>query len=265
MLFELLYYAMIGGLAGLAAGMLGVGGGLIIVPLLLIMFETLAVIPYEHQAHVAIATSLLTIVFTSLSAIYAQHKKQAIDWQIFFCMAPGLGMGAFFGAGLASMIPRSILLLFFALFLCFVALKMWVGWSPHSIGRLPGYVGMTSVALAIGIVSSLAGIGGGTMTVPFLTWGKMVIQRAIAVSSALGLPIALAGSMGFYLSRLGKQAIAEHMLGFVYLPAFLSIVVVSVATAGIGVVISHKTSKLILSRIFAVVLVIQAFKLFLMI
>lgn len=265
---ELFAYAAIGAFSGIAAGLLGIGGGLIIVPFLLMLFDHYGVIPFSAQAHVAIATSLATITFTSLSAIYSQQKKKALDWSVVLQMAPGIVLGSFLGAWVASYLPRQFLLLIFAVFLVLVGLKMWFGWSPHSKGKLPGTMGMWLVALVIGMISALVGIGGGSMTVPFLNRGKIVIQRAVAISSALGLPIAVSGSVGFYMSSLSTDLFAEskwsalNMWGYVYLPAFAAIISLSILTAPAGVYLAHKLSKKRLAQVFSVLLLILAIKLF---
>ena len=268
---EIIAFMLIGAFTGVAAGLLGIGGGLIIVPLSLIVFELMAKnggiqIPFEYQAHVAIATSLATIIFTSLSAIYSQQKKGAINWSIFRLLTPGILIGAFSGAWLASFIPRTALLLFFASFVTLVGFKMWSGWSPHTKGQLPGRPGMSFVALFIGAISAIVGIGGGTMTVPFLNWGKITIQNAVAVSSALGLPIAISGTLGFFWSSLhlglGDSAALNLMWGYIYLPAFFAIISVSMITARLGVYLSHSLSKQMLSRVFSILLIVLAIKLY---
>jgi len=268
---EIIAFMLIGAFTGVAAGLLGIGGGLIIVPLSLIVFELMAKnggiqIPFEYQAHVAIATSLATIIFTSLSAIYSQQKKGAINWSIFWLLTPGILIGAFSGAWLASFIPRTALLLFFASFVTLVGFKMWSGWSPHTKGQLPGRPGMSFVALFIGAISAIVGIGGGTMTVPFLNWGKITIQNAVAVSSALGLPIAISGTLGFFWSSLhlglGDSAALNLMWGYIYLPAFFAIISVSMITARLGVYLSHSLSKQMLSRVFSILLIVLAIKLY---
>ncbi|MCK5647337.1 MAG: sulfite exporter TauE/SafE family protein [Gammaproteobacteria bacterium] len=291
MLIEILCFMLIGAFTGLAAGLLGIGGGLIIVPFSLLVFEMLSVnngiiIPYQYQVHVAIATSLATIIFTALSSIHSQQKKGAIDWSVFWILAPGIFLGAFLGAGIASYLPRTPLLLLFASFILLVSIKMWFGWSPHSKNQLPGWPGMNIAAIVIGCISAIVGIGGGTMTVPFLNRGKISIQRAVAVSSALGLPIALSGSLGFLWSSLyqpisydigsydmgsydiGVQAQGEFFsrnlfLGYIYLPAFFAIISLSMLTAPLGVSLSHKLSKQALSRVFSILLLVLAIKLYL--
>ncbi len=276
MLIEILCFMLIGAFTGLAAGLLGIGGGLIIVPFSLIVFEVLDVNNglYEHQVHVAIATSLATIIFTALSSIYSQQKKKTIDWSVFWLLAPGILLGAFMGAWVASYIPRIPLLILFASFVLIVSLKMWFGWSPHARKPLPGWPGMSIVAVFIGIISAIVGIGGGTMTVPFLNRGNITIQRAVAISSALGLPIAISGTLGFFWSSLDLPLFQEgvqqtdvmnhnYFFGYIYLPAFFSIISLSMLTAKYGVHLSHRLSKQMLSRIFSILLFVLSIKLYL--
>ncbi len=269
MMIEIISFMLIGAFTGVAAGLLGIGGGLIIVPFSLMVFGFLSArqglqIPYELQAHVAIATSLATIIFTAVSAIYSQHKKQAIDWAVFWQLVPGILVGAFMGAWLATYIPRTPLLLLFAGFLILVSVKMWSGWSPRHKAQLPSFSILSLAALLIGMVSSLVGIGGGTMTVPFLSRSKIAIQNAVAISSALGLPIAVFGTLGFYWRSLENNLdsiITEPgMLGYIYLPAFFAIISMSMLTAPVGVYWSHRLSKRALSRFFSVLLIILAVK-----
>jgi len=272
MLFvEILCFMLIGAFTGVAAGLLGIGGGLIIVPFSLIVFEVLGannslVIPYESQVHVAIATSLATIIFTASSSVYSQQQKGAIDWSVFWLLAPGILIGAFLGAWLATYIPRTPLLILFASFLLIVSTKMWFGLAPHSRAQLPAWPGMSLVAVIIGSISAIVGIGGGTMTVPFLNRGKIPIQKAVAISSALGLPIALAGSLGFLWSSLSQPVFQQDssnlFLGYIYLPAFFAIISLSMLTAPIGVELSHKLSKQTLSQAFSILLLILAIKLY---
>ncbi len=279
MFVEILCFMLIGAFTGLAAGLLGIGGGLIIVPFSLIVFEILSadngiVIPYEHQVHIAIATSLATIIFTALSSIYSQQKKKAIDWSVFWLLAPGILLGAFLGAWVASFIPRTPLLILFASFVLVVSLKMWFGWSPHARKPLPDWPGMSFVGGLIGVISAIVGIGGGTMTVPFLNRGNITIQRAVAISSALGLPIAISGTLGFFWSSLQMPLFKEGLpetavmtydlfVGYIYLPAFFSIISLSMLTAKVGVYLSHRLSKQMLSRIFSVLLFVLSVKLYL--
>ncbi len=269
MLIEIISFMAIGAFTGIAAGLLGIGGGLIIVPFTLIVFDYLTGhqdfnIPHELQAHVAIATSLATIIFTAISAIYSQHRKQAIDWLVFWQLVPGILAGAFMGAWLATFIPRTWLLLVFAGFLMLVSIKMWLGWLPRHKAQLPSLPVTSLVALLIGIVSSLVGIGGGTMTVPFLNRSRIAIQNAVAISSALGLPISLFGTLGFYWhsleNNIGVIISQPGMLGYVYLPAFFAIISLSVLTAPVGVYLSHRLSKRALSRFFSILLIILALK-----
>lgn len=257
---ELLAYLCIGVFAGIAAGLLGIGGGLVIVPLLLMVFAWSATLPYELHAHIAIATSLATIIFTAISAIIAQQKKKAIIWSIFVFMLPGVLIGSYVGAWVAVWLPRDPLLIIFAFFMLLVGLKMWTAWTPEKIQPTFSTYERLPVGFVIGCISSIVGIGGGTMTVPYLNLSKIQIQKAIAVSSALGLPIAISGSIGFYFNSLDHQQPLANTWGYIYLPAFLAIISVSIFTARYGVYLSHKLDKRMLGKLFALLLFAQAIK-----
>ncbi|MBF0263625.1 MAG: sulfite exporter TauE/SafE family protein [Gammaproteobacteria bacterium] len=276
MIIELILYSFIGIFAGIAAGLLGVGGGLIIVPLLLFVFTSLAIpLPAEHHAHIAIATSLATIIFTAISAIIAQQKKGAILWDWFRLLLPGLIIGSFIGAIITTQIPHQPLIVIFCSFLIFVSWKMWPKQSniemdgttalnipmaiPHSIHYLVGMV--------IGIISAIVGIGGGTMTVPYLNQAikprPVPIKNSIAVSSALGLPIAIFSTMGFIAQQTFDETLTPftHSIGYIYLPAFISISIFAFISAKLGVYLSHKLDKIILLRFFSLLLMFQTAKL----
>lgn len=277
MLFELILYGLIGITAGIAAGLLGVGGGLIIVPLLLFVFTALSIpLPIEHQAHIAIATSLATIIFTSISAITAQQKKGAIVWSWFRLLLPGIMIGSFIGAIITTQIPHKPLIFIFCSFLLLVAYKMWprkkslVANDPISSREIPAASSAKIHHLAsflIGVISAIVGIGGGTMTVPYLTQYLkphcLPIKNAIAISSSLGLPIAIFASIGFIAQTYLDTSIVpfNNSIAYIYLPAFFLISLFAFASAKLGVYLSHRLNKSMLLRIFSVLLIIQSVKL----
>lgn len=197
MLEHFISYIGLGVIAGFIAGLLGVGGGLIIVPVLIIIFQSNN-FTHEVIVHMAIGTSLATIIFTSLSSIYAHHyTHKAIRWDIVKQLTPGIIIGALLGAVIADFISAKILQQFFGFFELFVAMQMALNIKPHAIRTLPDKAGVITAGTSIGTISSIVGIGGGTLTVPFLVWCNVKIQQAVATSSACGLPIAVAGCVGF--------------------------------------------------------------------
>lgn len=257
MLLELfISYIGLGVIAGFVAGLLGVGGGLIIVPVLILIFQQNNFSP-DVIVHMAIGTSLATIIFTSLSSINAHHfTHKAVRWDIVKQLTPGIIIGAFAGAVIADLISAKPLQQFFGFFELFVAFQMALNIKPHAARTLPENFGMTTAGSGIGIISSIVGIGGGTLTVPFLVWCNVKMQQAVATSSACGLPIAVAGCVGFIVTGWNETGLPDYSVGYVYWPAFLMIVVSSMLFAPVGAWLAHRLSAVKLKRYFALVLFI---------
>ena len=255
-----IYYIGLGAIAGFVAGLLGVGGGLIIVPVLIIIFQKTNFSP-DHIVHMAIATSLATIVFTSISSVYAHHYKyKAVRWDIVKQLTPGIILGALVGALVADKFSAELLKNLFGWFELLVAIQMAFNIKVHAARKLPGLTGSLSVGSGIGAVSAVVGIGGGTLTVPFLSWCNIRIQNAVATSAACGLPIAIAGCVGFIMTGWNKIALPEYTLGYVYWPALLVIVVASMLFAPVGAWLAHRLSATRLKRFFSFVLFLLAIK-----
>lgn len=246
-------YLATGAFAGVLAGLLGVGGGLVIVPILALSFATQG-IAHEVQMHLAVGTSLATIIFTSLSSVYAHHQRGAVAWPVFWTITPGIIIGALAGAWLARAIPTLSLRTLFGLFELLVAVQMALGLKPAAHRGLPAWFGISGAGIVIGAVSALVGIGGGTLSVPFLLWCNVTIQRAIATSAAIGLPIALAGTIGFVISGWGHDKLPAWSSGYLYWPALLGIVTASVLFAPLGARLTHALPALMLKRLFALLL-----------
>jgi len=256
-------YIGLGVIAGFVAGLLGVGGGLIIVPVLILIFQSNEFTD-KVIVHMAIGTSLATIIFTSLSSIYAHHfTHNAVRWDIVKKLTPGIIVGALLGALIADFIAAKTLQQFFGFFELFVAFQMALNIKPHAARRLPGYMGTLSAGTGIGSISSIVGIGGGTLTVPFLVWCNVKMQQAVATSSACGLPIAVAGCVGFVLTGWNEINLPEHSLGYVYWPAFISIVISSILFAPLGAWLAHRLSAAKLKRYFSLVLFLLGMKMLL--
>jgi uncharacterized protein len=249
-------YAALGGVAGLVAGLLGVGGGLIIVPVLAWTFAAQA-FPSGIVLHLALGTSLASIIFTSISSFRAHHLRGAVDWTVVRRITPGIAVGMLCGAWLAGQLDTRALKLFFSCFLLFAGTQMLLGIRPKPQRALPGNAGITLAGAGIGGISALVGIGGGTLTVPFLSWCNVGLHRAIGTSSAVGLPIALFGATG-YIWQGWLVNLPPGSLGFVFLPALAGIVLGSVLTAPLGARLAHALPVSRLKRIFAVLLYILA-------
>ena len=247
-------YIGLGVIAGFVAGLLGVGGGLIIVPVLILIFQSNN-FTQDITVHMAIGTSLATIVFTSLSSIYAHHfRHKAVRWDIVKQLTPGIVIGALSGAILADFISAKNLQYFFGFFEIAVAAQMAFNIKASAARTLPAYKGVFATGTGIGFISSIVGIGGGTLTVPFLTWCNVKMQHAVATSSACGLPIAVAGCIGFVLMGWNEATLPEYSLGYIYWPAFLSIVLSSMLVAPVGAWFAHRLSAEKLKRFFSLVL-----------
>ncbi|WP_152206047.1 sulfite exporter TauE/SafE family protein [Marinobacter changyiensis] len=248
-------YLILGAFAGLLAGLFGIGGGLIIVPVLIVSFDwqNLAV---GIAPHLAVGTSLATIIFTSISSIRSHHFRAAVRWDIFRPMVLGILAGAASGAWTASLLPGSALELIIGIFVILVAVKMLLNAEPGPGRSVPGSLGLAGVGAGIGWVSAIFGIGGGTLTVPFLSWCNVRMQHAIGTAAACGLPIAAAGAAANVVTGWQHPALPEFSVGFIYLPALLVIAVASVLFAPLGAALAHRIDALLLKRIFAMLLIV---------
>ncbi len=252
-------YLGLGLLAGFVAGLLGVGGGLIIVPALIWLFDAQGV-PPAIQPHLALGTSLASIMFTSLSSVRAHHRHGAVDWSTLKLIAPGIVFGTLTGAWLASLVPARPLKIFFVAFLFFAALQMALNFRPKPSRALPGRLGMFCAGSLIGAVSSWVGIGGGTLSVPFQAWCNVSLHRAIGTSAAIGFPIAAAGAVGYLFGGWQHPALPPGSLGFLSLPALGGIALGSILTAPWGAKTAHALPVAKLKRIFALLLLILAIR-----
>jgi uncharacterized membrane protein YfcA len=262
---NLLSYLIVGACAGLLSGLLGVGGGVVIVPALAIIFQNLAM-PQAIVLHMAIGTSLATIVITSLSAIYAHYRRGTIQWWTARQLAPWLVAGSLIGAVIATYLQSNTLKWIIGIFILLVAVQLALHVQPKPHRQLPGRAGMGLVGAGIGILSALFGIGGGAITVPFLLWRNVPMRQATAISVVCGLAIALAGAAGFMLA--GEEAaqltapFARWSSGFVYWPAFAGIAATSVFMAPVGAWLAQLLPVRWLEIVFAVVLAATALKMF---
>ena len=256
-----LLYLGLGACAGVLAGLLGVGGGLVIVPMLTFIFIARQM-PAEHILHLALGTSLASIMFTSISSLRAHHLRGAVDWLVVRRITPGILAGTFCGSWVAAQLSTGFLKGFFVVFLYFVALQMLLDMRPHPHRQLPGRGAMFAVGGLIGGVSSLVGIGGGSMSVPFLIWCNSALRIAIGTSAAIGFPIALAGTAGYVVNGLAVT-LPPHTLGFIYLPALLGVSAASMLTAPLGARLAHNLPVGRLKKIFALLLVVMGTKMLL--
>jgi uncharacterized membrane protein YfcA len=254
-----LLYLATGAFAGVLAGLLGVGGGLIIVPLLTFVF-TAQHLPDSYILHLALGTSLASIMFTSVSSFRAHHARGAVNWQVVKTISVGIFTGTLLGSWIAAQLTTNFLKGFFIVFLYYVALQMLLNIRPKPSRTLPGSGGMFGVGNVIGGVSSLVGIGGGSLSVPFLTWCNLPMHNAVGTSAAIGFPIAVAGAVGYVLNGLAAVSLPDWSLGFVYLPALAGVSLASIFTAPIGARLAHSLPVGQLKKIFALLLIVMGTK-----
>ena len=249
-----LIYLLTGVFVGFFAGLLGIGGGLIIVPVLISLF-TAQDFPADRIIHLALGTTMATIIFTSAASLRAHHQHQAVQWRIVKNITPGVLLGTFAGAALASSMTGQILSIIFVIFIFYAATQMLLQFRPSPIFQLPGQVGLFLTGSVIGTLSSLVAIGGGLLSVPFLTLCNVKLQHAIGTAAAIGFPIALAGTVGYIVNGyLQTETLPPYSLGYVYLPALLWLVLASMLTAPLGAKLTHSTKTSILRTIFVVLL-----------
>lgn len=253
----LLAYGLLGIVAGVLAGLFGVGGGTIIVPVLIICLG-IQKVAADLQMHIAVGTSLASIVITSVSSTWRHHQAFAVRWPVATWLAPGLCVGVWLGAEIAVTLPGHLLQRLFGIFVAIVAVQMASGWQPHSVGYLPGRAGLGIVGAVIGMFSAFFGIGGGSLTVPFLIACRVRMQEAVATAAACGFPIALVGACAYAYQGWGMPHLPTYSTGFVYWPALLGIGLTSVPAARLGATLAHRWSPLLLKRAFAGLLFIVA-------
>jgi uncharacterized protein len=254
-----LAYLALGAFVGFFAGLLGIGGGGIMVPMLTTLFLAQG-FALENVVHMALGTSMAAIVLTSISSLRAHHAHGAVRWDIVRSITPGILVGTFGATFIAARASTAGLAVFFAVFMAYVSLQMLANIKPKPSRSLPGSAGMSAVGVGIGGVSALVAIGGGSLSVPFMTWCNVKMQNAIGTSAAIGLPIALAGTLGYLANGWGTPGLPPLTLGYVYLPALVLVAAVSMWTAPMGARLAHRLPVAMLKKIFAGVLMALCLK-----
>lgn len=257
MLTIIVSYLALGAFAGVLAGLLGIGGGLVIVPALTFMFTGFG-FPDAHILHMALGTSLASIIFTSVSSVRAHHKRGAVNWDALKSITPGIILGTFGGTWVAAALSTNALKIVFVVFLYYVSYQMLRGGKPKPSRHLPGAAGMFGAGGVIGVFSSLVGIGGGTLSVPFLVFCNQAIHTAVGTAAAIGLPIALAGAAGYAINGMGIEGLPGPHIGFIYIPALMGVVCASVFTAPLGAKLAHSLPVAKLKKVFALLLILTA-------
>lgn len=240
--------------AGFLAGLFGIGGGMLMVPFLTLILSHRGV-ESSMAVKMAIATSMATIMFTSLSSVRAHHQRGAVRWPLVRGMAPGIVVGGLVaGAGAFALLKGQALALVFGLFVTFSATQMLTGRKPAAHRQMPGLAGQAAAGSGIGFLSGLVGAGGGFVSVPFMTWCNVPIHNAVATSAALGVPVALASTAGYVVGGWGLPAALPGAFGYLYLPALVVIAMASVLMAPLGARAAHAMNVAQLKRAFAALL-----------
>ncbi|MCS4533113.1 sulfite exporter TauE/SafE family protein [Neisseria montereyensis] len=256
----------VGAFAGFIAGLLGIGGGMIVVPAVLWVLQFQGLDQMAHAQHLAVGTSFAVMVFTTFSSLMAQKRKGAVDWKVVIHMAPGMIIGALAGSSVAKYIPNKSLQIFFIAFAIFMAVKTLLDMRPRPTSKpessrgLPGRVGLSVVGVLFGIISSLVGIAGGSLSVPFLLYCHVPIHKAVGTSAGLAWPIAVSGALGYLYSGWHIGGLPSGTLGFWYLPAVAILSASTIIFAPIGVKAAHKLPPAKLKLAFAMLLLVIAFR-----
>jgi uncharacterized membrane protein YfcA len=246
--------AALGICTGFLAGLLGIGGGMVMVPFITFMLSHRGV-DADLAVKMAIATSMATIIFTSVSSVRAHHKRGAVRWDLVKGLAPGIVLGSLISSlGVFALLKGSYLAIFFGLFVGFSATQMFLDKKPSPSRQVPATAGLMGAGGVIGFLSGLVGAGGGFISVPFMAWCNVTIHNAVATSAALGFPIAVANVAGYIVSGMSVQDLPEDAFGFIWVPALVIIAACSVFTAPLGAKAAHMLPVKKLKRIFASVL-----------
>ncbi len=255
----IIMYAAVGTIAGLIAGLIGIGGGIVTVPLLHIVLNYQGVeSALIHK--IAVGTSLAGIMCTVVSSAMAHHRRGSVDWKTVFHFTPGTLVGAWCGAYIASRMPSQYLQIVFVVFLSFVIINMLADRKPKPTRQLPGPAGLSTVGCVIGCIAGLVGIGGGTMSIPYLLWNNMPMLRTIGSAAAISFPAAVSGAIGNVFNGWNTPGLPNGSLGFVYLPGLLCLVSMSMLMAPAGARLAHSLPAPTLKKCFACVLILVAAK-----
>ncbi|TMN89538.1 permease [Pseudoalteromonas phenolica] len=255
-----LYCALLGSVVGFLAGLLGIGGGLVIVPILSIILLHFEVLPVEQVVVAAIATSLASILFTSTSSAIAHHKSGNVPWELAPWIMTGVALGALISGFMAALLPEHIVRIVFAVSVVLIALKMFLSSKTDTPSErtLPNKGVLTTLTTITGGLSAMIGIGGGALLVPLLSFFSVDMKKAIGCASACGIVIALFGSIGYISSGSSHFALTDGFAGFVYLPALLGIVCTSWFTAPLGAKATQHLPVTTIKKFFSFLLVAMA-------
>lgn len=251
-------YLVIGALAGLLAGLFGIGGGVVIIPALAAIFAHHVDIPSADVMQMAVGTSLATVIITTNSALYTHHQRDAVIWSLAWKMVPGLAVGAIVGALIARLLPSNDLRIIFSVFLLVTGVRLILKERSLDAQQPLSQKTIKIGSVVIGIMSGILGVGGGTLLVPFLLRCQLDMHKATGTSIVCGLAVAIVATTGFMLTGWFAGIHLPWSTGYIYWPAFLGIAVASFLFAPVGAVLAHKLPTYMLKRIFALFLLIMA-------
>ncbi|SFI25253.1 sulfite exporter TauE/SafE family protein [Nitrosomonas sp. Nm34] len=258
----LLLYAALGVLVGFMAGLLGVSGGGILVPLLAPLFGYQE-IGTGHTVHLALGTALTCMIITSAVSTWAHSARGAVEWKIVGGMTLGILVGACAATHIAAKVNMAYMALFFALFMGLVAVQIFIGWQPKPSKKPMKHHTLISVGMSIGAISALAAVGGSLLTILYLSYKNTEFKKAIGTSAVIGFPIAIAGAAGYMIGGWSATSDIPYTVGYVYTPAFITISITSIIAAPVGVRLSHNLTAAYLKKIFAVISLLLSIKMFL--
>ncbi len=246
-------FLLLGAFVGFLAGLLGIGGGFTMVPVLTEVFAHEG-IGTSHLLPLAIGTSAASIVFSAMASARAHHRRGAVLWSIVTAMAPGLVLGSLIGPQIASALPMRALAAVFGTFTWYTAARMMSAKPPKSTRELPGRATMFGVGIGIGVAAGMVGTGGAFLAVPFMTRCNVKVHNAVATSAAIGLPVAVASAIGYMYAGWGAVDLPPYSVGYIYLPAMAGIVVMSMLFAPMGARVAHSWPVLRLRKVFALMM-----------
>jgi uncharacterized membrane protein YfcA len=255
----LVAYAAVGAFVGFLAGLLGIGGGMTLVPILAALFSAQALTP-DHTVHLALGTGMASVLFTSSASVREHHRLGSVDWSIVRRLAPGMVAGTLLSTLASGWVAQRTLALSFAVIVYGGAIQLLLGRKPHAARILPGFAGTLAVGLAIGIVCGLVSAGGAFLTVPFMLFCGVAMHTAIGTAAAVGIPVAVIGTVGFIVSGWHVASLPPYSVGFVFLPALVALVIASTVTAPFGARAAHRLPVATLKRVFAGLLIVLATK-----
>ena len=250
-------FVALGALVGFLAGLFGIGGGMTMVPLLTLAFSYQG-FAAEHVVHLAVATATATILFTAVSSTWEHHRHGAVLWGVVAGMAPGIVVGSLAGTQIVGRMSTSLLAGFFGVFVAVAATHIMLDRKPAPTRELPGSAGLFAAGFGISLFASMVGAGGAFLTVPFLVACNVALRKCVATSAALGLPVGIAGTIGYAIAGWNAPGLPPWTLGYVYVPALLAIVVGSVVSAPAGARAAHRWPVSRLRRAYAALLYVLA-------